>query len=76
MLMDYYILWRQATVFEGEATEEETRKDATNVALVLAERLLAESSPSPRVISLLCLPARIFGYIYLAPLFPISISDK
>lgn len=71
MLMDYYILWRHATVFDGEATEEETRKDAANVALVLAERLLAESSPSPRVISLhVCQP----GYlaIFISPHFSLS----
>lgn len=57
----------------------ETGKDATNVALVLTERaLLAEHVQVQVQVSFLVfvLPDRIFGYIYLAPLSPIGISDK
>jgi hypothetical protein len=73
MLMDYYILWRHATVFWGEGTEVETRKDATNVALVIAERaILAELCPCP---SSCIIPgtffARQINWLYLPrPTFP------
>ena len=59
----------------------ETGKDATNVALVIAERALLAEQVQVQVqvqVSFLgyVLPDKIFGYIYPAPLFRITISDK